>query len=311
MIQEILTELAEKPILSLLWFIVTGAVVILSWWKFKIRPKSPKEWTAVVFSLAVYGLAMVFLGNLLVGSIMASGVISSYLLATPTPAPAVPISESLSHRYVTPWPTQTSTPTATPTKTPTPTQTPTETPPPTPTPTETPPPMLTPTPRSPEPPPPPTPIPEVPNIPSTCFDSNLRITRIQPNARSIGPGNEIVIYGGAHNDSQYQFIRFEVEALVQNSTPSSDPVRQWDILIDQFNFQRGQGGQEVELTRWPVTRPGIGNDRQKGWQDAVAASGNSNSATVWIRVRGIYNSGGDALAMDDACYVRLELRVTQ
>lgn len=304
MIQEILTELAEKPILSLLWFIVTGAVVILSWLKFKIRPKSLKEWTAVVCSLAVYGLAMVFLGNLLVGSIMASGVISSYLLATPTPAPAVPISESLSHRYVTPWPTQTSTPTATPTKTPTPTPTPTETPTPTLTPTPTP------TPESPVPPPPPTPISKVPNVPSTCFDSNFRITRIEPNARSIGPGNEIVIYGGAHNSSQYQFVRFEVEALVQDSVPSPDPVRQWDVLIDQFNYQKGRAGQEVELTRWPVTRPGNGNDRQKGWQDAVAASGNLNSATVWIRVRGFYNSGGDALAMDDACYIRLELRVT-
>lgn len=312
-IENLIAELFARPILSLALFAMSGAAVLLAWLRFGSRPTSPKQWAAVIISSAFYVLLIVFLGNVLVGKIMGADSRYPHLLATPTLLFEVQTSDYddglVSYGNVTPWPTWTPTPTATPTDTPT--LTPTSTPTPSPTPTETP--TATPIsvqivvpPRNKNAPPG-----ETPDVDDSCFDSNLRITRIGPNARSIGPGTDIVIYGGAHNDDQVRFSVFELEAIVQETTPSADPVREWPILIDRFNFERGRGVPEgVELAEWPVTRVGSGNDREKGWQDAVAASGNRNPATVWIRVRGIYNSGGDALAMDARCYVKLELKVT-
>lgn len=194
---------------------------------------------------------------------------------TPTKIPRLPILPTYS-------PTPMSTPTDTPTSTPTSTDTPT----PTPTFTST----STPTPKSQSSGGDVTPIPDTnPDVPSSCRSEGLRITRIEPNARSIPAGSDIKIWGTAQHSADKHFDHFVVESQAGNNKPTDDPIVEWGYSIRTFTGTVEEG----LLATW----------RFEDWQNVFPS--NVRTLTAWIRIRGL--SGGNARSMPHECFVKLTL----
>lgn len=202
-----------------------------------------------------------------------------------TPTPTLPIPDFPTAIKIAQLP---SLPTYTPTATPTATSTPTDTS--TPTPTNSPLPTYTPT-LTRKPPPPPPKTPDVPDVPTSCFQEALRITRIEPNARSIPAGSDIRIWGAARHSTDMRFQRFFVESQVSDNKPSDNPIEAWSFPIKTFSS-------EIEglLATW----------RFDEWQGVFPGNNPGiHTLKVWIRIRGEYQ--GNARSMPRECFVMLQL----